>query len=162
MSKTLIRHLKCHYGSRWRMSQQDHVTKALTQLVKPGTTTALEFSKVYHPVLNASAAEQTCTNLLAMNPSTFKYKTFAEIEDCIVALKSSIETGGRLLVSFNYQFVNYNRLRENFHQGLENMVSRLEQQGLVLIKNFTKKRLPQTSDWGDCFFVFEKNKEGDQ
>ena len=135
MSKPLIRHLKCHYGSRWRMNQPDHVTKALTHLVKPGTTKALEFSKVYHPVLNATVTDQKCTNLLAMNPMMFKYKTFQEIENCILALKSSIETGGRLLVSFNYQFVNYNRLRENFYQELEKMLSRLEKQNLILIKN---------------------------
>ena len=61
-----------------------------------------------------------------------------------------------MFVSFNFQFVNINRLQKDFYQEIDIWINQLTQRNILLIKNFTKD-LPNTNDWGDCFFVFENH-----
>lgn len=77
--------------------------------------------------------------------TTGRYRT-----DQLIMLQKQTAHGGRMFVSFNFQFVNINRLQKDFYQEIDSWINQLAQTNILLIKNFTKD-LPNTNDWGDCF-----------
>jgi hypothetical protein len=157
MQKNLIRDLKSHYGSRWKCKNSTVHSRVILQMLCPGKTLAID-CKIVYPKIELLDVDQTgqYQNVLALNPLRFKYKTLQQIQDQIILLQEQTCFRGKMFVSFNFQFVNFNRLRQNFYLELENWINELSKQKILLIKNFTKN-VPRTSDWGDCFFIFENN-----
>jgi hypothetical protein len=157
MQKDLIRNLKNHYGPRWRCNESDVYSQAILSMLLPGNTLILECDRSYPQRLNLSTSKSgPYHNVLALNPMQFKYQTLNQLSKNLLDLQQQTSKSGRIFASFNFQFVNFNRLQQDFSQALEIWINDLSQHNLVLVKNFTKK-LPSTNYWGDCFFIFENN-----
>jgi hypothetical protein len=122
-----------------------------------GPSLALDCKLVYPkiPDLHIDQAS-SYNNILALNPIGFKYQTLEQLKNQLLVLQAITLPRGRMFVSFNFQFVNFNRLQQDFYQALNIWINELSQYNIVLIKDFTKS-LPSTSDWGDCFFIFENH-----
>lgn len=155
MQKTQIRILKTHYGDRWRRTVPSLHEKFVLSMLQPGTSVAFDCVTVPAPNLTIDQSGRY-NNVLALNLPRFKYKTLYQLSKQVQLLQKYACHGGLIFVSFNYQFVNYNRLREDFSLLLENWINDLAQHNIVLIKNLTKK-LPSTNSWGDCFFIFSNH-----
>ena len=122
-------------------------------MLLPGTSLTFECASVSVP--NLVIDQPGCyNNVLALNLTKFKYKTLSELADQVVELQKQTLCDGYIFVSFNFQFVNFNRLREDFSVALQKWINDLEQHKIILLRNLTAK-LPQTNDWGDCFFIFK-------
>lgn len=157
MQKKLLRDLKSHYSSRWRCKENTVHARVVSSMLGPGTTLAIDCGVVYPKIENLQVDQPgQYHNVLALNSLRFKYKTLQQLQDQVMMLRAQTLYQGKIFVSFNFQFVNFNRLRENFYQELENWINELSKHKIVLIKNFTKN-VPRTSDWGDCFFIFENH-----
>ena len=153
MQKSQVRQLKTHYGDRWRGSSQSLHEKAIMRMLSPGTSLTFDCASVSIPDLVIDQPGRY-NNVLALNLIKFKYKTLSELADQVVELQKQTLYNGYIFVSFNFQFVNFNRLREDFLIELQKWINDLANQKIILIKNLTTK-LPQTNSWGDCFFIFK-------
>jgi hypothetical protein len=157
MQKNIIRSLKSHYGDRWRCDDNSIHSQILRRMMVPGQTMALECGLVYPENLNIQVdSPGHYHNILALNPIRFKYKTLFQLKDHIVNLQKQTVYNGRILVSFNFQFVNFNRLQQDFYQELNIWINELRRYNLLLKQDYTKF-LPRTNNWGDCFFIFENH-----
>lgn len=155
MQKNVIRALKSHYGVRWRCTTPSIHGRVVQQMLTPGSTLALDCELVYPMIPNLHTAQSNnYNNILALNPFQFKYQTLEQLKKKLLILQTSTLPHGRMFVSFNFQFVNFNRLQQDFYQALKIWINELSQHNIVLIKDFTKS-LPRTNAWGDCFFIFE-------
>ena len=153
MQKSQVRILKTHYGDRWRNTVPSLHEKFIMKMLQPGTSLAFDCVSVPAPDLRVNQPGRY-HNVLALNLMRFKYKTLGEIADQIKQLQQQTHYQGCMFVSFNFQFVNHNRLREDFSVALQKWINDLEQHKIILVKNLTKK-LPNTNCWGDCFFIFK-------
>jgi hypothetical protein len=88
-----------------------------------------------------------------------RYTTTTELSDRLLPLITKINEGGRLQLSFNSQFLLWNRVSSPLGPEIELLVNKLEQQGLQLI--FKDVKLLQTTITGDCKFLFDKSKQLD-
>lgn len=155
MQKSIVRSCKSHYGSRWRGTTTSIHGRVVQKMLMPGSTLALDCELVYPEIPDLHTARVgNYNNILALNPIEFKYRTLEQLKNQLLVLQTMTLPYGRMFVSFNFQFVNFNRLQKDFYQALEIWINELSQHNIVLIKNFTKS-LPSTGDWGDCFFIFE-------
>lgn len=153
MQKTKIRQFKTHYGDRWRSSSPSLHEKAVMSMLLPGCSLTFECANMSVP--NLVLDQPGCyNNVIALNLLKFKYKTLQELADQVRELQKQTLYNGRIFVSFNFQFVNFNRLRLDFSVALQEWINDLAQHKIVLIKNFSKN-LPRTNSWGDCFFIFQ-------
>jgi uncharacterized protein YukE len=153
MQKSQVRLLKKHYGVRWRSTTPDLHEKYVLQMLVPGTSLAFDCVTVPAPDLAINQLG-SYNNVLALNLPRFKYKTLEELANQIKQLQQQTCYQGHIFVSFNFQFVNFNRFREDFSTALQKWINDLAQHKIMLVKNLTRK-LPRTNDWGDCFFIFK-------
>jgi hypothetical protein len=155
MQKYQVRLLKTHYGSRWKNSTLSLHDRVILKMLTPGTSLGFDCMSRPDIIPNLKISQNgKYNNVIAMNLPRFKYRNLNQIATILLEFQKQTMTNGRIFVSFNFQFVNFNRLREDFHQSLYDWINYLQTQNLVLVKNFTKN-LPSTDDWGDCFFIFE-------
>lgn len=153
MQKSQVRLLKTHYGSRWRSDHPSLHEKAVARMLVPGS--CLTFDCVLQGIPNMIVDKPgRYNNVLALNLPAFKYKTLDQLLSKVTQLKQQTIPQGLIFVSFNFQFVNFNRFRKDFSTALDKWINDLQQLNIVCIKNLTR-RLPNTNDWGDCFFVFK-------
>lgn len=153
MQKSKVRRLKTHYGSRWRSNSIGIHQKAVAKMLVPGS--CLTFDCVLQGIPNLVVDQPgVYHNVLALNLPVFKYKTLDQLKEQIKLLQQQTLPQGHIFVSFNFQFVNFNRFRQDFSLALQQWINDLNQLGIVCIKNLTG-RLPSTNDWGDCFFIFK-------
>jgi hypothetical protein len=153
MQKSKIRQLKTHYGDRWRGSSQSLHEKAVLRMLLPGTSLTFDCASMCVPNLVVDQPGRY-NNVLALNLLKSKYKTLQELADQVRELQKQTLYNGYIFVSFNFQWVNFNRLREDFSVALQKWINDLAQHKIVLVKNLTGK-FPQTNSWGDCFFIFK-------
>jgi hypothetical protein len=167
MQKTIIRKLITHYGYRWTLLKHNvrnsdeklitlHDRLILSNLVPGSVACWDQIGFQYQGIINQLVINASCdnryNNLIMTNHPGFKYQTLDEIKDIINnTVKKNLQAHGRLFVSFNYQFVKFNRLKFNFAQQLDQMTTQVNSR---LVYKLTKA-LPQTNPYGDCFFVFE-------
>jgi hypothetical protein len=155
MQKNQIRSLKSHYGDRWRNTIPSLHDRVILKMLIPGTSLGFDCVANVSIIPNLKISDNGMfNNIIAMNLPNFKYKTLDQLADIILEFQKQTLPHGRIFVSFNFQFVNFNRLKDNFYESLEIWINFLQKCNLQLVKNFTKE-LPKTNDWGDCFFIFE-------
>ena len=156
MQKDRVRQFKTHYRSRWRGRHNSLYDRTLLKLIQTGSSLLLDCNLVYPPLPNCCVdIPGRYQNVLAVNSMRLKYQTLSQLQTHAQDLQQQLVPGGQLFFSFNYQFVNFNRLQKQFDQELQSWLRDLSAQGLTVLHNFTKT-LPRTNDWGDCFFIFTK------
>jgi len=161
MQKDKIRLLKVHYGNRWRNRDLTLHDRVILKMLIPGTSLGFDCMARPDIVPNLKiSAEGKYNNVLALNLPVFKYKTLDQLANLVLQLQKQTLLHGRIFVSFNFQFVNFNRLRDDFFENLSIWINYLQTCNLILIKNFTKQ-VPKTNSWGDCFFIFENHEISD-
>jgi hypothetical protein len=165
MQKNLIRSLKNNYGYRWEILRhnQKHTEKIgsihdamIMRYLAPGSTLAFEFvAHQYQGIIPNLAIDQpgVYDNVLMLNTLSMRYRSLPELREMII--KTAPQCRHRLIVGFNFQFVKFNRLRDDFYIGLQTWINQLATHDVVLVKNLTRC-VPKTSPYGDCLFVFER------
>jgi hypothetical protein len=165
MQKSLIRSLKNHYGYRWEILRhnQKHTEKinsahdaVIMQYLVPGSTLAFEFvARQYQGIIPNLAIDQpgVYDNVLMLNTQTTKYRSLPELGEIVA--KAAQQCRYRLIVGFNFQFVKFNRLRDDFYTELQIWINQLATHNIMLVKNLTEC-VPKTNPYGDCLFVFER------
>lgn len=164
MQKNLVRKLKSHYGYRWQILRhnQKNIDKIgsihdamLKKYLVPGTTLNIDYiGYQYQDIIPNLYVDQpgVYDNLLMLNSIKLKYRSLDEIADQIqISLQ---QCRHRMIVGFNFQFLQFNRLKQNFNQDIEHWINQLEKNNLLLVKNLTGN-VPKTSPYGDCIFVFD-------
>lgn len=173
MQKKLIRMYKSNYGYRWTIlknnlkpSNEPLVTLQDYLIFKnliPGTTLGLDFmcnqyiSTIDNLTVVEWPIEQPTTvynNIILLNNRFLKYKSFDEMKEFLLDVTQFLQPNGRLFVSFNFQFVKYNRLTKNFLQEINQWVNALDLSDIKLVKKIISN-VPKTDPYGDCLFVFE-------
>jgi hypothetical protein len=117
---------------------------------------ALEFvGHQYQGLIPNLAVDQlgVYDNVLMLNTMPMKYHSLPELGEMVMT--AAQQSSHRLIVGFNFQFIKFNRLRDDFYAGLQTWITQLETHNIVLVKNLTK-RVPNTNPYGDCLFVFER------
>lgn len=165
MQKNLIRSLKNNYGYRWEILRhnQKHTEKigsvhdaVIMRYLVPGSTLAFEFvAHQYQGIIPDLAVDQpgVYDNVLMLNTLSMRYQSLPELRDQVI--KKAQQCRHRLIVGFNFQFVKFNRLRDDFYVGLQTWINQLATHDIRLVKNLTQC-VPKTSPYGDCLFVFER------
>lgn len=165
MQKNLIRSLKNNYGYRWEILRhnQKHTEKigsvhdaVIMRYLVPGSTLAFEFvAHQYQGIIPDLAVDQpgVYDNVLMLNTLSMRYQSLPELRDQVI--KKAQQCRHRLIVGFNFQFVKFNRLRDNFYVELQTWINQLATHDIRLVKNLTQC-VPKTSPYGDCLFVFER------
>lgn len=165
MQKNLIRSLKNNYGYRWEILRhnQKHTEKigsvhdaVIMRYLVPGSTLAFEFvAHQYQGIIPDLAVDQpgVYDNVLILNTLSMRYQSLPELRDQVI--KKAQQCRHRLIVGFNFQFVKFNRLRDDFYVGLQTWINQLATHDIRLVKNLTQC-VPKTSPYGDCLFVFER------
>ena len=165
MQKNLVRSLKRHYGYRWEILRhnQKHMEKigsvhdaAIMRYLMPESTLALEFvGHQYQGLIPNLAVDQpgVYDNVLMLNTMSMKYHSLSELGEMVI--KAAQQCRHRLIVGFNFQFIKFNRLRDDFYIELQTWIKELATHNIILIKNLTKC-VPNTNPYGDCLFVFER------
>jgi hypothetical protein len=165
MQKNLVRSLKSHYGYRWEILRhnQKHSEKirsihdaVIMHYLVPGSTLALEFvGHQYQELIPNLAVDQpgVYDNVLMLNTRSMKYHSLPKLGEMVIT--AAQQSSHRLIVGFNFQFIKFNRLRDDFYAELQTWIKQLETHNIILIKNLTKC-VPSTNPYGDCLFVFER------
>jgi len=165
MQKNLIRSLKSNYGYRWEILRhnQKHTEKigsihdaVILQYLVPGSTLAFEFvAHQYQGIIPDLAIDQpgVYDNVLMLNTLSMRYQSLPELREIVI--KAAQQCRHRLIVGFNFQFIKFNRLRDNFYTELQIWINQLATHDIQLVKNLTKC-VTKTSPYGDCLFVFER------
>jgi hypothetical protein len=152
MTKTQIRQLKSHYGSRWRVyrhNQKHHDKKLFLEEkfvvdnVLPGPVLAKDcLGEIYQHVLNVQTQCQGLTKtILLINNPEFKYKTVNELVDIVCANKKDIDRPGRIIVTFSLFFVIYDRLNNSVETLVEQLVEQFKTKDLVCHKKYVNTSL---------------------
>ena len=164
MQKNLVRKLKSHYGYRWQILRHNQKNTGkigsiydavLKKYLVPGTTLAIDYiGYQYQDIIPNLYVDQPgmYDNLLMLNSMSLKYRSLDEIADQIQ--KSSRQCRHRMIVGFNFQFLQFNRLKYNFNQAIVLWINQLEKDNILLVKNLTGD-VPRTGPYGDCIFVFD-------
>ena len=167
MQKNLIRSLKSNYGYRWEILRhnQKHTEKigsvhdaVILHYIVPGSTLAFEFvSHQYQGIIPNLAIDQPgiYDNVLMLNTLSTRYQSLPELREIVI--KAAQQCRHRLIVGFNFQFIKFNRLRDNFYTELQIWINQLATHDIQLVNNLTKC-VPNTSPYGDCLFVFERTR----
>ena len=165
MQKNLIRSLKSNYGYRWEILRhnQKHTEKigsihdaVILQYLVPGSTLAFEFvAYQYKGIIPDLVIDQpgVYDNVLMLNTLATRYKSLSELREIVI--KAAQQCRHRLIVGFNFQFIKFNRLRDNFYTELQIWINQLATYDIQLVNNLTKC-VPKTNPYGDCLFVFER------
>ena len=98
--------------------------------------------------------DRTFDNIVITNSMILRYLTVTELVDKLVPLINKINKDGRLQLSFNSQFLLWNRVSSPIGPEIDLLVNKLEEQGLQLI--FKDVKLLQATITGDCKFLFNK------
>jgi hypothetical protein len=167
MQKSLVRDLCVHYGYRWAImrhnlrNDEQWVTpydRYILDHLQPGVTTACEYIGNQYaklvPGINIDSAGP-CDNLIAANSTFYKYRTLDQIGELLTELGTRLNPQGRLFAGFNFQFVNFNRLKFDFAVELATMLdaTQFEVIGQVI-------RAPeQTNPYGNNFFILQKHEQ---
>jgi hypothetical protein len=165
MQKNLIRSLKSNYGYRWQILRhnQKHTEKigsvhdaVILKYLVPGSTLAFDYvSHQYQGIIPELAIDQpgVYDNVLMLNTLATRYQSLPELREIVI--KTAQQCRRRLIVGFNFQFVQFNRLRDDFYVELQTWINQLATHDIRLVKNLTTC-VPKTSPYGDCLFVFER------
>jgi len=165
MKKSQVRELNTQYGYRYQLLK--HNLKNKDQLITPydryildnlnnGVTLAVEAIgyQYYYLIPNLIVDSQTnADNIIAVNSTFFKYCTLGEIKDKIIKLGYNLNKSGKLFVSFNFQFVIFNRLKFDFNTECAKM---LNDTGLEICGKIIKNP-EQTNPYGNNFFILKKH-----
>lgn len=169
MQKTIIRNLRPDYGARWSLLKSniknDEVQilslhdKFIIDNLNDGNTLVLDFIGLQYKKiiknLDLSVQVNKKYDNLILDHVRFKYKSLDEIATEIVDLsKLVLNQNAKIIFSFNYQFLKFNRLKYNFEDAISNFLVELQKCNIIL-KHRLKKQIPSTSPYGDCFFVAE-------
>lgn len=130
----------------------------IMRYLQPGTTLALDcIGYQYQGLIPDLSVDQAGTydNVLLLNTMNLKYLSLDELHTVVV--ETAQQCKQRLVVSFNFQFVQFNRLKFNFTECIENWINQLANQNIVLFKNLSTN-VPKTSPYGDCLFIFDMKK----
>jgi hypothetical protein len=123
--------------------------------LQPGATAACEYiGNQYARLIPNINIDSTgpCDNLIAANSTFYKYQTLNQIGQQLTELGTRLNTQGRLFAGFNFQFVNFNRLKFDFAQEVATM---LDATGLDIVGQIV--RAPeQTNPYGNNFFILQK------
>jgi hypothetical protein len=164
MQKSLVRELKSHYGYRWQILRhnQKNIDKigsvhdaALKNYLVPGSTLAIDYiGNQYRDIVPDLYIDQpgVYDNLLLLNSIRFKYKSLDEIAQQIQKLSQQCRC--RMIVGFNFQFLQFNRLKYNFDHEVKLWINQLEKYHILLVKTIISV-VPKTTPYGDCIFVFD-------
>ena len=143
MQKTLVRSLKSHYGYRWVILRhnQKHADKigsihdaVIKKYLVAGSTLAIDYiGHQYQTVIPDLSVDQPgmYDNLLMVNPIKLKYKSLDEI--AVEIQQVAKQCRQRLIVGFNFQFVQFNRLKYNFYHAIDIWINQLEQNNIFLL-----------------------------
>jgi len=166
MTKTQIRTLKSHYLSRWAVMRhnQKHDQKVLLitdqfvlKNLLPGSTLCYDcLGEMYQgiiPNLSTTTNTKIYNNLVLINNIEFKYKTLDQIAEYINLLtKAVLNPGGRVILSFEHRFLNYNRVAISNSSLISQWAKNLSNFKSLVILNLLGKSQP---GYGDYFFCFE-------
>ena len=163
MQKNLVRNLKSHYGYRWQILRHNQKNKnkigsihdaVVKQYLLPGTTLAIDYiGYQYQDIIPDLYVDQLgmYDNIIMLNSIELKYKTLDEL---VYQIQQRSQRCRRMIVGFNFQFLQFNRLKYNFNHEVETWINQLEKENILLAKNLTGD-IPKTSPYGDCIFVFD-------
>ena len=167
MQKNLIRWKKFHYGYRCTIMRhnQKHSEKhgsphdaVIMQYLQAGTTLALDcIGHQYQGLIPNLSVDQAgiYDNVLMLNTMNLKYLSLEELHTVVV--ETAQQCRQRMFVGFNFQFVQFNRLKHNFSVDIENWINQLAENNIVLFKNLITD-VPKTNPYGDCLFIFDIKK----
>lgn len=168
MQKKDVRYQKHLYGQRWEILKYNrkHKDKQIITLhdklilskLQSGTTLSLDFIGIQYqniiPNMSFSGDMKKYNNLL-LDQIRFRYKTLDEIFEEIKNLTYlHAEKNASIIVGFNYQFVKFNRLKNNYQKAIENLLEKLAD-NYIMIEYELKAAVPKTNPYGDCFFIFK-------
>ena len=176
MTKKNMRSLMIHFNQLYQhyRSTPDVLVptdKITVKLLKPGSTLVwnsygyrfvnhIQDLHIYDDFQKSNISlDRTFDNIVIVNPMVLRYTTTTELSERLLHLITKINEGGRLQLSFNSQFLLWNRVSSPIGPEIELLVNKLEQQGLQLI--FKDVKLLQTTITGDCKFLFDKSKQLD-
>jgi hypothetical protein len=121
MTKTQIRILKSHYGSRWHLYRHNRKNKEKKLLlgekfiinnVLPGPVLAHQcLGEIYQGILDVHT--DFCapvSTVLLINNVEFKYKTVDELVSLIADYKKYLKSEGRIIVTLDITCLRYDRL----------------------------------------------------
>lgn len=165
MKKSLARELYIHYGYRYELAKYN--LRNTDQLITPydryildnlnkGVTLALELiGHQYSKFIPNLVIDEIIKvdNIIAVNSMFFKYQTLEQIGNKIDVLQNNLNKNGKLFVSFNFQFVNFNRLKFDFDTECAIM---LENTGLKVCGKIVKPH-SHTNPYGNNFFILQKD-----
>jgi hypothetical protein len=87
-----------------------------------------------------------------LNSMRFKYESLDEIAQQLQKL--SLQCRRRMILGFNFQFLQFNRLKQDFDHAIKLWTAQLETHNIMLLKTIVST-VPKTSPYGDCIFVFD-------
>lgn len=143
--------------------------KMILSQIKPGATLSLDLGGLQYTGLipdllvidpwaeiNSVPDGKLYDNILMLNSPELKYKTLNQIENLILEQTVRLNSQAKVIIGFNYQFVNINRLTQDYKIALNNWIDSLEAKNFQLQLQLVKK-IPNTNPYGDSFFIFSTN-----
>ena len=166
MPKDQIRRLKSHYLSRWAVLRhnQKHDQKivllednfVLKNLLSGHTLCVDCLGEMYHgiiPNLSTVADDKKYNNLVLINNISFKYKTTEQIFSYVDDLASKVlMPGGRVILSFDHQFLIYNRIEVSVSTMLASCAQYMTNFKVHKMLNLLNKAQP---GYGNYFFCLD-------
>lgn len=166
MDKIDVRTLKSHYRSRWALLRhnQKNIEKTLLlddqivlkNLLSGNTLCYNCLGDIYNGIvtnLSLDIADKKYQNIVLINNTEFKYRTLDQIAEYITDLaKCALLPNGRLIISFEHQFLIYNRVEVGINDLLKSWASNLDNFSTVMHVSLLGKASP---GYGDYFFCFD-------
>jgi hypothetical protein len=158
--------LKSHYQSRWALLRhnQKNIQKilllddqiVLKNLLSGDTLCYNCLGDIYNGIvanLSLDIADKKYQNVVLINNTEFKYKTLDQIAEYITDLANrALLPNGRLIISFQHQFLIYNRVELGITHLLKSWACDLDNFSTVMHVNRLGKASP---GYGDYFFCFD-------
>lgn len=177
--KSTLRNYIVHYDYRWsllkhNLKNSEHkkislYDKMILSQINSGSTLSLDIGGLQYtglvpdltvtdPLLEIGKLpdKKLYDNILMVNGLELKYKTLDQIESLIVEQTDRLNHQAKVIVGFNYQFVNINRLTQDYKTALTHWIDSLEAKNFQLQLQLVKK-IPSTNPYGDSFFIFSTN-----
>jgi len=176
MQKNIIRFYKSTYNKRWPLLKHNLKNselqlmslhdKLITNNICSGSTLCLNFMGLqYIKLIKNLTVEDNLLNYrygpinekynnLIVDWDRFKYKTLYLIAKEVIELCNTLLLdNGKMIISFNYQFLKFNRLKFNFEKSIAEFLLTLQTNNINLSYRLPTT-IPNTNSYGDCFFIF--------
>ena len=166
MTKTQIRILKSHYGTRWELYRYNSKNKDKKLLLEekfiisnslPGPVFAHQcLGEIYQDILDVHTHYHApVPTVLLVNNVEFKYKTIDELVLMVADYKKYLVPAGRIIVTLSVTYLKYDRLNISVVSLCNHLIEAFKKQNLVCHKHYVNIKNTAISGVGQLFLSLD-------